>query len=173
MTDVPIPPERVCDPWEKRVPGLGLGRDPVRTPMQWDEGEYAGFSNAEPWLPLPPSLEGMTVSSQLQQPASMLQLYGNLLRLRRAEPALSVGGYRAISAEENVLAFERFHQERRLLIALNFDDHAKTLPQADAKTLPRADGVGRIMLSSYLDGKAPVRRSMELRPSEGVIIELD
>jgi alpha-glucosidase len=173
MTDVPIPPERVCDPWEKRVPGLGLGRDPVRTPMQWDEGEYAGFSNAEPWLPLPPSLEGMTVSSQLQQPGSMLQLYGNLLRLRRAEPALSVGGYRAISAEENVLAFERFHQERRLLIALNFDDHAKTLPQADAKTLPRADGVGRIMLSSYLDGKAPVRRSMELRPSEGVIIELD
>jgi alpha-glucosidase len=33
LTDVPIPPERVQDPWEKNVPGLGLGRDPVRTPM--------------------------------------------------------------------------------------------------------------------------------------------
>ena len=36
MQDVPIPRERVQDPFEKRVPGLGLGRDPERTPMQWD-----------------------------------------------------------------------------------------------------------------------------------------
>src|SRR5919202_5371873 len=36
MTDVPIPPERIQDPWEQNVPGLGLGRDPVRTPMPWD-----------------------------------------------------------------------------------------------------------------------------------------
>jgi alpha-glucosidase len=53
MTDVPIPPEPVQDPWEWRVPGLGLGRDPVRTPMQWDAGTGAGFTSAaEPWLPL-------------------------------------------------------------------------------------------------------------------------
>ena len=36
MHDVPIPPERVQDPLEQNVPGLGLGRDPERTPMQWD-----------------------------------------------------------------------------------------------------------------------------------------
>ena len=56
MTDVPIPPERVQDPWERNVPGLGLGRDPVRTPMQWDAGPNAGFARAgaEPWLPLAP-----------------------------------------------------------------------------------------------------------------------
>ena len=34
MTDAVIPPELVQDPWEKRVPGFGLGRDPVRTPME-------------------------------------------------------------------------------------------------------------------------------------------
>lgn len=52
MRDVSIPPHRVRDPFEKNVPGLGLGRDPVRTPMQWTDGEFAGFSTAEPWLPL-------------------------------------------------------------------------------------------------------------------------
>src|SRR6185312_2995569 len=36
MGDVPVPADRVQDPWERRVPGQGLGRDPVRTPMQWD-----------------------------------------------------------------------------------------------------------------------------------------
>jgi hypothetical protein len=29
------PPEKVQDPFEKNVPGRGLGRDPQRTPMQW------------------------------------------------------------------------------------------------------------------------------------------
>jgi alpha-glucosidase len=36
MVDVDVPPERVQDPWGKNVPGFGLGRDPERTPMQWD-----------------------------------------------------------------------------------------------------------------------------------------
>ena len=35
LTDVSIPPDRVRDPWELNVPGLGLGRDPARTPMLW------------------------------------------------------------------------------------------------------------------------------------------
>jgi alpha-glucosidase len=41
---VVIPAHRVQDPFEKNVPGLGLGRDPVRTPMQWNEGCGAGFT---------------------------------------------------------------------------------------------------------------------------------
>ena len=53
MRDVEIPPERVQDPWEKNEPGLGLGRDPERTPMQWDALAEAPASRAgEPWLPL-------------------------------------------------------------------------------------------------------------------------
>ena len=36
MTQVAISPQQVRDPFEKRVPGLGVGRDGCRTPMQWD-----------------------------------------------------------------------------------------------------------------------------------------
>ena len=40
-----IPPDRVQDPFEKNVPGMGLGRDPERTPMQWDASPDAGFTH--------------------------------------------------------------------------------------------------------------------------------
>jgi alpha-glucosidase len=46
MVDVAIPPETGRDPWEKHVPGLGLGRDPQQTPMHWDDTPNAGFSTS-------------------------------------------------------------------------------------------------------------------------------
>ena len=35
MEMVPVPPDRVQDPFEKNVPGIGVGRDGSRAPMQW------------------------------------------------------------------------------------------------------------------------------------------
>ena len=52
MQDVAIPPDQVHDPFELNVPGFGLGRDPVRTPMPWTSGRHGGFTEGHPWLPL-------------------------------------------------------------------------------------------------------------------------
>ena len=46
MHQVAIAPDRVQDPFEKNVPGIGVGRDGCRTPMQWDATRHAGFSTA-------------------------------------------------------------------------------------------------------------------------------
>jgi alpha-glucosidase len=89
MEDVPIPPDRVQDPWERRVPGLG--RDPARTPMQWG-GD--GFSAAEPWLPY--GDRTISVAAQQDDPASLLSLYRRLLRRRRE---LALEGYETLSAD--------------------------------------------------------------------------
>ena len=52
MTDTLIRPEDVQDPAEKRQPGIGMGRDPERSPMTWDSpSEMAGFTRGMPWLP--------------------------------------------------------------------------------------------------------------------------
>ncbi len=162
MADVPIPPERVQDPWERNVPGLGLGRDPVRTPMQWDAGPNAGFTGAgvEPWLPLAADWRAANVSAQAADPRSMLSLYRALLALRRAEPALSVGSHVPVEgAEDGVLAYERRGGAagRRLLVALNLGGQERGLPAGAAS--------GRVLLSTRMDGGAS-----RLRPDEGVVI---
>src|SRR5688572_23937633 len=107
---VPIPPERVRDPRELRQPGIGLGRDPSRTPIPWDSSAHAGFSAAEPWLPLNPDWPVRNVAAQEADPGSMLQLTRALLRLRRAEAALSVGTYRPVACRGCLLAYERRHE---------------------------------------------------------------
>ncbi len=94
MEDVPIPPEKEQDPWGIRVPGLG--RDPERTPMQWEAGPNAGFSPPEVtdlWLPLAEDYSLVNVNSELAQPDSILNLYRHLLAYRRATSALQVGDY--------------------------------------------------------------------------------
>src|SRR6185312_7031140 len=68
MTDVPIPPALVQDPFERNVPGLGLGRDPVRTPMPWSGARHGGFTNGTPWLPLGPGIEGLNANTQGADP---------------------------------------------------------------------------------------------------------
>jgi alpha-glucosidase len=162
MTDVAIPPERVQDPWEKNVPGCG--RDPVRTPMQWDASPNAGFTTGEPWLPLAPNAELVNVAVQAEDPRSMLSLYHRLLALRRAEPSLAVGSYGRLWTESNVLAYERRQSGRTLTIALNFGSEPERL-----ELLSRP---GRVLLSTHADRAGEtVGSTLPLRPDEGVIIE--
>jgi alpha-glucosidase len=161
MKDVPIPLERLQDPWERNVPGLGLGRDPERTPMQWDASPQAGFSTGQPWLPISPDYAEVNVSSQTQDPRSMLSLYGALLKLRRATAALNVGDYRFVLATESLLIYERHHDGVVICIALNFSEAPATIEPP----------TGELLLSSYLDlapGRAKVPNT--LRPHEGLVI---
>jgi len=164
MTDVPTPPDKVQDPWERNVPGLGLGRDPERTPMQWDGAANAGFTTGEPWLPVGPDHGTVNVAVQAGDPQSMLSLYRTLTRLRRNEPALSVGGYVTATADESVLSYERHHEGRRLLVGLNMSSAAQTLPKIDP---------GRILVSTFLNRTGEeVANCLDLRPHEGCVVDL-
>ena len=79
LSDVTIPAVQVLDPRELREPGLGLGRDPVRTPMPWDGSENAGFTTAKPWLPLNADWPTRNVARMAEEPDSILTLYRQLL----------------------------------------------------------------------------------------------
>jgi alpha-glucosidase len=160
---VEIPPDRVQDPWEKNEPGLGLGRDPVRTPMPWDERPGAGFTTGEPWLPLNADHATRNVARQAADPASMLTLHRRLIALRRERPALAVGEYVAVAAAGAVLAYERRHGDERLLVALNLSREPTTA------RLPVA---GRVLLSTHLDREGEAAGpEVALRAGEGVVVE--
>jgi alpha-glucosidase len=161
MSDVPISHDRVQDPWEMNVPGLGLGRDPVRTPMLWDGGTNAGFSGGPPWLPVSPDFRDQNVELQAKDPCSMLALYRALLALRRRELALSVGDYEPVDVTESVLAYERRYNNQRLLVVLNLT--AETLyPHCWPPS-------GEFLQSTTM---LPVDMAGRLRPDEGCIFRL-
>jgi alpha-glucosidase len=165
MRDVLIPPELVQDPWEKNVPGLGLGRDPERTPMQWNGGPNSGFTTGTPWLPIAEDYKIMNVEAEQQDPTSMLSLYHRLIALRQVEPALSVGTYAPFAANDDLIAYVRQYEHRRLLVILNLS----SLPH----TLEGLLSEGRVLFSTNLDREGEeLTRSVMLRPDEGVIIEL-
>lgn len=157
--EVPIPPERVRDPQGLRQPGLGIGRDRSRTPMPWDTSPHAGFSDAEPWLPLNPDWRTRNVAVQSDDPRSILSLYRRLLALRRDRPALAVGRMSEVRAEGDVLTYERWLEGERLLIALNMS----------ARPQPVICRPGRLLLSTLERETA----SAVLAGNEGVIIELE
>jgi alpha-glucosidase len=166
MEQVPIGAGDVHDPWEKNEPGLGLGRDPERTPMQWDGSEGAGFSHAKPWLPLAADWRTRNVETARADPNSLLALYRRLIDLRRSSPALSVGSYRAVETNSRLLVFDRICGDERLRVALNLG------PEPDELDLGRERG--RILVSARrgAEGNLAARR-LVVGGDDGLIIRLE
>jgi alpha-glucosidase len=164
MQDVSIAPDQVRDPWEKNVPGLGLGRDPVRTPIPWTSEVHGGFTNGHPWLPVD-AVRTKDVAQQRADSASMLRLYQELLRLRRSESALSLGSYSTLGITASLLVYERRYKNRRLQIALNMTGASASLPTELS--------MGKVLLSTLPGERSVVGTDRVLRPNEGVVSDPD
>jgi alpha-glucosidase len=165
MQDVSIPPDAVRDPFERNVPGRGFGRDPERTPMQWDAGPHAGFSAQTPWLPIADDYRTVNVAAERADPRSMLSLHRALIGLRRATPALAVGSYRSIYTDDDLLVYEReAGAYGRREVALNLSGRPRVYR--------RSGGPARILISTHLDRRDErVAGALELRADEGVVLE--
>jgi glycosidase len=161
---VDIPPDRVRDPRELREPGLGLGRDPARTPMPWDETENAGFTSGVPWLPLNPDWHTRNAARLAQEPDSLLALHRRLLALRRVHTALSLGSVSLLQPRDSVLAYERAFAADRLLVCLNLGPSPRAFP------LPSWAHGARVLLSTVDTAPHGVTDRVSLRSDEGVIL---
>jgi alpha-glucosidase len=163
MLDVAIPTDEIQDPAEKNEPGLGLGRDPERTPMPWDGSLYAGFSRVKPWLPLGLDHLSRNVSVQRADATSLLNLYRQLIAFRRKTPALVSGNISDVSAIGHVLTYERAQGSEKLAISLNLGREVQQISHAAAT----------IILSTHLDRSGEnVAGNLALRPAEGLISRL-
>jgi alpha-glucosidase len=162
IADVVIPKNRQCDPWGRNESAFNVSRDPARTPMQWDNTPYAGFSTHEPWLPLTEDHRTRNFVMLQRDAYSILSLYRNLLMLRRRFKALHMGDWRRLDAPEQILVYERRHDGERIFVALNFGDVATHV------LLPEN---GRLLLSTQGDRTDEnITGAIRLRADEGVMI---
>jgi len=171
MQDVPIPPEKEQDPHGLRVPGQGLGRDPERTPMQWDASPNAGFAPAgvEPWLPVADDYRAVNVAAQEGDPRSHLNTVRALLRLRRSLPALHDAGTFAFvdGLPDEILAYTRERDGAGLLVVLNFGAAGHTLD------LGAQGRQAEILLATGMDrAGSQDLGALAIRPHEGLLLRL-
>jgi len=165
LPDVPVPPDQVRDPFEINLPGLGLGRDPVRAPMPWSGEPNAGFSASEPWLPLDPNWRRCNVDIQSQDPDSTLSFYRRLIALRRSEKALLAGAYRRVAVTDSLLAYERSFGARQLLVILDLGGQGGRLGVPAARILMSTD--------SSREGEPISPGALTVRPNQGLVLRLD
>ena len=160
-----IAPDQVQDPFEKNVPGIGVGRDGCRTPMQWNATPNAGFSTARPWLPVAHDFARENVVNLDADAGSILSLYKSLIRLRKQLPQLVTGTYEPIAAQGDLLLYRRRGETEAVIVALNLGAEPVSVTSSSI-------GFGsEILLSTFLDRKGEsIQGVLELRGNEGVIV---
>ncbi|MGW3625303.1 glycoside hydrolase family 13 protein [Streptomyces sp. NPDC000880] len=109
LPEADIPLDRIQDPMHFRSQGVDPGRDGCRVPLPWAaDAPYYGFgSDTEPWLPQPGGWASYAADRQATDPTSMLTLYRQALRIRRAEPGFGDGPLGWLPSAQGVLAFTR------------------------------------------------------------------
>ena len=162
MQNVLIRPDEARDPAEIRQPGIGMGRDPERTPLPWDNSPGWGFSANEPWLPIGEANTGVNVEDSEKDQASMLAFYRHLIGLRRAESVLVSGQLTELSAELDVLRFVRSNGKKRFEAFINLGDQLRQF-HVDP---------GKIVTCTELHRRGePVSGVVQLEPTEAILIE--
>lgn len=160
IPDVHIPPGRIQDPWARNEPDASFNRDKARTPMQWSTAVHAGFSEAEPWLPLTDDHATRNVACQSRESGSMLSLHRALLSLRADRRDLREGQYRRLAAGHSVLAYRR---GERTVVVLNLAAEPAPLD------LPHDCRRGEVLLrASTGERGGPV--PTELDGNEGLVV---
>ena len=145
--------------------GAYVNRDGCRTPMQWNDGENAGFCppDVEPWLPVHENRHWANVETQLRQEDSLLNVYRALLRLRRESEALQRGSVQLIDTSQtgtHTLGYRRTQEDEALSILINFSETPQRFKdEMDQKQLRFAVG------SVDLKGD-----TLELAPCSGAIV---
>jgi alpha-glucosidase len=105
-----LPEDALRDPTWQQSGHTRRGRDGCRVPLPWsgDEPPFGfGPEDSKPWLPQPADWAALTVSRQLGDRDSSLNLYRAAIGIRRANPALGTGDLTWMNAPEGVLAFTR------------------------------------------------------------------
>jgi oligo-1,6-glucosidase len=130
-------------------------RDNARTPMQWDDGENAGFTTGIPWIPVNPDHVRLNVQAQQSDPDSVLTHYKRLIALRHEDPVVRDGHFELLLADHPCLwVFTRTLGGEQLLVAANASGDPVEVP------FPLS---GQVVLGNYPQARGQVLQPWEAR----------
>ncbi|MBP6655750.1 MAG: alpha-glucosidase [Propionivibrio sp.] len=127
------------------------GRDGCRTPMPWVStdpklGFSGGATAAKPWLPVSEAHRPLAVDVQEKQSDSLLSFYRQLLQWRKSQPVLLHGDTALLPADEQVLAYVRTHESKKILCIFNLSESAVDW------SLPAGVALGEVLTQSGVTG---------------------
>ncbi len=121
-------------------------RDNARTPMQWSDGENAGFTAGEPWIKVNPNYREINVAKQIGDEDSIFSCYQKLIRLRKEYSVFVDGIFRMLCRDhEAVFAYTRENDDYRLLVICNFFD------KPTANPLEKPEESAKLLICNYGD----------------------
>lgn len=178
LQNVEVPQDQVQDPWEILSPGMGLGRDPVRTPMPWDSTRNAGFcpDSVRPWLPFADDSNENNVENQKSKPASALWFAKRVIELRNRYEAFTLGEQTVCPSPDKILAYIRTDGKMSFLVVLNISNQEKTFKFDELKSNTPGQFKNQemsVILSTNMDTIThfnPEKGELHLRPHEGCIL---
>ena len=100
-----------------------VSRDNARTPMQWDDSEYAGFSDSKPWIRVNENYKYINVKSEEEDSDSILNFYKKMINLRREHLCLIYGKYELIlENSEEIFAYTRTLDDEKFIVITNLSN---------------------------------------------------
>ena len=140
------------------------GRDNARTPMQWDDSAYAGFSTATPWIMVNPNYTKINAKDQVNREDSVFKYYQKLIKLRHESELIVYGTYDLIlDDDKDIYAYIRTLGDEKLIVYCNFSENTREVE------LPEEFVNKKVLISNYIDAKA--NQKITLRPYEAIVIQ--
>jgi len=140
------------------------GRDGERTPMQWNDGPNAGFTQGIPWLPVPVSSKTHNVVAEKADPNSVLSFYKTVLALRHTNKALLDGDYVALNeSDANVYTYLRRYKDEAVLVVMNMSDSPQTV-SLDASSQGFSGKQAKTLVATNKAGATQSLSGIELAP---------
>ena len=142
-----IPGELRQDPMWQRSGHAHPGRDGCRVPLPWSGdrppfGFLPGADGARSWLPQPAGWKQLTVTTELNDPGSMLSLYRHALRLRHSESAFTGDDFRWLTAPGEVLCYQR---GAGITVVVNVSARPVELPPHESILAASGELTGRML----------------------------
>ena len=163
MENADIPKHKIRDLYGKFFYPFYKGRDGSRTPMQWNDTDFAGFSTTETYLPVNKNYKSINVETESKDENSIYSIYKRMITLRKQHDTLQTGDLEFLNkGNKNILIFSRYLENKKIIVLLNFGFRRKKIEN---------NKVLIVLFSTHKKNVTEIDGTIFLEAFEGLVLE--